>query len=356
MKRFVLSLGVLVLLAAGCFPVLLDVDSKGRALVPRDEGVFVIDLKTGQSQLVMRSSPASSPAWARWSPDGKAAMVVSVSKDADNKFLLDVVTLADGKRRHVADLGTVALALWSPDGKKISVVESGMGDAGLKVIDAATGDKKPLLDPCASSHQWTPDGKIVAFSPNENVGGDKASDGRLLLVDPAGGEPKTIAEARCTTMTVLDLSPDGKQVLIVEKRDDKEQLALFAVADGTKKTLLPENVKGAFWSPDGKRIAVLIKAGDDDDKGVNLVVTDAEGKQSKELVAGVMENTGETMSSLPVYPTWADKDTILFFRKVSVYGTSGKAMHLFSIKADGGDAKDLQLTVDNGVASALKEK
>jgi len=119
---------------------------------------------------------------------------------------------------------------------------------------------------------------------------------------------------------------------------------------------MPEGVKAAFWSPDGKRIAILRKLGDDNEKGVDLVITDAEGKQPKDLATNVMENTGDMMGSLPVYPTWADNDTILFFRKVAVYGVSGKAMHLFSVKADGGDARDLQLTVDTAVAGALKEK
>jgi len=357
MKRMAVWLGVTALaVAAGCVPVLLDVDAKGRALVPRHEGVFAVDLKTGQGQLVMRSSAAASPAWARWSPDGKAAMAVSVSSDADNKFLLDVATLGDGKSRRVAELETAALALWSPDGKAVSVAEAGMGGAGLKVVDVASGEKKTVVSPSASSHQWTADGKVVAFQPNENVGGDKATDGRLVVADPAGGDAKTIAEARATSMTVLSLSPDGKYVLLVEKRDDKEQLTRFAVADGARQTLMAEGVKGAFWSPDGKRIAILRKIGDDNEKGVDLVVTDAEGKQSKDLAVDVMENTGEMMGSLPVYPTWADNDTILFFRKVAVYGTSGKAMHLFSVKADGGDARDLQLTVDTAVAGALKEK
>jgi Tol biopolymer transport system component len=357
MARMAMWLGVAALaLAAGCFPVLLDVDAQGRVLVPRHEGVFAVDLKTGQGRCVMSSSAAASPAWARWSPDGKAAMVVSVSSDADNKFLLDVVTLDDGKSRRVAELDTAALALWSPDGKSVSVAEAGMGGAGIKVVNVASGDKRTVVSPSASSHQWTADGMIVAFQPNENVGGDKATDGRLVVADPSGGNTKTIAEARATAMTVLSLSPDGKYVLLVEKRDDKEQLTRFAVADGARQTLMTEGVKAAFWSPDGKRIAILRKLGDDNEKGVDLVITDAEGKQPKDLATNVMENTGDMMGSLPVYPTWADNDTILFFRKVAVYGVSGKAMHLFSVKADGGEAQDLQLTVDAAVAGALKEK
>jgi Tol biopolymer transport system component len=350
MKRIGGWLVVVMAVAAGCFPVALDVDSRGRALVPRHEGVFAVDLKTGEGQLVARGSQEARAAWARWSPDGKAAMVVWVS---DSGFLVDVVTLEDGKRRQVAKCKTLAMALWSPDGKIFSVAEVGASGARLKVIDVAGGSMKSVLASGASSHQWTPDGKIVVFQPNES---DDDAAGRVLLVDPAGGEPRPIAEARAEATTVLSLSPDGKRLLMVEKRDDNNSLVRIDMADGARQVLMPEGVRAGIWSPDGKRIAVTRTDSGGDDDGLTLMLTDPDGKQPRQLATGLMENTGEPKEAMPVYPSWAGNDTLIFFRKVAVYGTSGKSMRLFRVNADGTEIKDMQWTVDCAVAAALKGK
>ena len=66
MKRTATVLVTVLALVAGCFPVLLDVRD-GQVLIPRQEGVFSFDLKSGKTVRVAERGQGD-PAWACWSP------------------------------------------------------------------------------------------------------------------------------------------------------------------------------------------------------------------------------------------------------------------------------------------------
>ncbi len=347
-KSGILMTMAAIVLLAGCFPILLDVNKDGQVLIPRKEGVFVYDLKTDKIDLLLKSNGQADPAWARWSPDASMALVAAVTPD--NQTIFTAVQVRSKRAKELGQVGQVALAIWSPDGKKFSFVEVGMGDGGLKAMDPASGKSQMLLEGASATHAWLPDSKtIVAIKPAENEGqDDKPASLMLVTLD---GKSRKIAEVRTEGNSALSLSPDGKKLVLVESGEDGDRLVSISLPDGRKTpvTLGDLEPKAAFFSPDGSKLALT--TGGENNKS-RLVILPNGGKPIV-VDEDIMTSTGG-MNGMPVYPTWVDEKTILYFKAVPAYGVSGVSMHL--VKATiGGQSNDLQLTIDNGVAGLMKK-
>lgn len=369
MRTRLVALAALVLVA-GCFPVLLSVDKAGRVLIPRQEGVFSFDLKSGKTELVAKAAKGE-PAWARWSPDGTKVLVGEVSQD-NSKTSLSIVDMKTRLAKPLADLEATACALWSPDGKSVSAAEVGMGGAKLKVIAVESGQAKEVLSGALAMHTWLPDGTLLAVRTKEKKEEENSSAkaGELVVVNPAGGvEAKVVAAVRCEQAALMDVSPDGKWVLAVESeakgesREETAKLVKISMVDGSKKAMAVAGAKAAFWSPDGKRIMILKgpsesgQANETSGKpGPEIVVTDAEGAAAVSVAKGGVLTQSEEMGGPAFFPTWADNETILYFASAKTYGLGGKAVHLVSVKVDGRARKDLQMAIDNGVAQGTAAK
>jgi Tol biopolymer transport system component len=370
MKRTAAVVVTAMMLLAGCFPILLDVNKDGQVLIPREEGVFSFDLASGK-MVRLAERAKGDPAWARWSPDGTKVLVADVAEGG--KTALRIVDLKTHAVKPLAELDATACVLWSPDSGSVSAAEVGMGGTQLKLIPLETGQAKGLLSNTLAMHAWLPDGRVLAFRVTEKKENSQVASGELVVVDSAGGEPRIVAQATCDQSAILSVSPDGKQALVVEAEvigeGDKQQAATklvqVALADGAKKVLPKADVAAAFWSPDGKRILVLTKGGGDAagmakamgaamgapaGGGSQIVVTDAEGKNAVVVATSVLTHSGG-MGGPAMYPSWADSDTILYFVSVKTYGEGGTAVRLMSIKVDGSGRKNLQPTIESAVAS-----
>jgi dipeptidyl aminopeptidase/acylaminoacyl peptidase len=96
---------------------------------------------------------------------------------------------------------------------------------------------------------------VTTYSLEQNEGRT-----RLWLVATSGGEPRALTAADVSS-TEPAISPDGKRLAFVRKRDPKEkgQLHVMPLDGGEpeKLTDLPLGVLNPRWFPDGKRIAFL---------------------------------------------------------------------------------------------------
>jgi len=155
---------------------------------------------------------------------------------------------------------------WSPSGATLAYVEPVDGRDVLWAYDAATGDKRILLDPGdnpdqidLSSAQWSPQGDLLLLS-----GG-----AALWLLDAETGGLKPLAEGSAG-MTSLTFSPDGTRIAYVQDND----LHTIGVSDGKVVRLTTDGSETVFngtldwvyneelatrssqpayaWSPDGK--------------------------------------------------------------------------------------------------------
>jgi Tol biopolymer transport system component len=367
MRRLTL---VLAALAAGCFPVLVDVDRNGRALIPRQEGVFAVDLKSGGKAELITKPIKGLPTWARWSPDGERVLVAEILKDRHQSALF-VIDLSSKSAKPLGAFADAACALWSPKSDYVSVTERGKKGLALVVVKLATGEKKTLLEDVVPAHDWLPDGKLVAFRCGSQVQDSMAHSGEVMVVDPATGQTTSIASAACDHQTVLDADPAGKRVLIVQTGDQgQRKLSVVSLPEGEKKTLVTEGVIAGFWSPDGQRVAVLQSADrerarrgvapgggriilSDYVRSAQLAVCDGEGRDLRVIAPDVALGE-EQFYDIPFLPSWADGATVLYFQRINVYGDAGAALHLMSVRYTGLGREDMQVGIERKLADLSK--
>ena len=121
MKRFAPVILALAILAAGCFPVLLDIDAQGRLLIPRSEGLFLYDTKTGKAQLLGRAATGSA-AWARWSPDGQFILLCSTDEGK-----MSDLSVINAKTRQLKSYGTFSGAAAASTNSAVTSRPAGAG-------------------------------------------------------------------------------------------------------------------------------------------------------------------------------------------------------------------------------------
>jgi dipeptidyl-peptidase-4 len=160
---------------------------------------------------------------------------------------------------------------WSPKGAVLAFVEPGNGRDVLWAYDAATGDRRVLLDPgdnpdgiSLSSAQWSPQGDLLLLT------GTSA----LWLLDAKTGALKSLATGS-SAKTSLMFSPDGTRISFVQNNDlytvrvSNGQLDRLTtdgsdtVFNGTldwvyNEELATRSAQPAYaWSPDGKWLIYL---------------------------------------------------------------------------------------------------
>jgi dipeptidyl aminopeptidase/acylaminoacyl peptidase len=108
----------------------------------------------------------------------------------------------------------------------------------------------------------SPDGETIVFARREVVRGRYAA--HLWRVPTAGGRPE-----RLTSATAVDgaprISPAGDEVLFVSDRGGRKQPWVLPLAGGEPRSLteLPDGASSGAWSPDGRRVALVGRSGEE---------------------------------------------------------------------------------------------
>jgi beta-lactamase regulating signal transducer with metallopeptidase domain len=268
----------------------------------------------------------------------------------------EVISAANGKNtlrpvathRNAMELDPV----WSPDGKQIAftlaVSEKLEPDASVKmnlyVMNADGSGCKEVTHYAyglqATSPAWSPDGKYLAFTlqsrENDAPGGMSSA---VCVTDFTGFWP--VAPGMWPSWTA-----DSKEVRYSAFADrtgtttDLYEANMAGAGFGRKKLL--EGVRQGVFSPDGTRLAYLsIKSEPNGDKIGNIVVSNADGSQPKQVTQ--LHDTG------PVGFQWsADGRQIYFTRPTSPDATQVVNYQIYAMDADGshlqaltkGDAPD----------------
>jgi Tol biopolymer transport system component len=234
-------------------------------IVPFNAETGAIKEKSGKSLL-------GSNFWIKWSPDGQYLTYIKENRNASNPWQLTIQDLKTGEERKLADNMQMAMSpCWSPDGNSILVIgldENKIRTEGYKggiyTVDVKTGQTTEILllsnykynmpgDDAfpLSDIKWSSDGKSIFFLFFRD---------RLVKHDLGTGEDKILYKHPRFERSVLNRSPDGKNLLLAVRSPEEKKSRLFTIpVDGgeEKELCTPQESSGfgtAMWSPDGKYI------------------------------------------------------------------------------------------------------
>ena len=287
LKLKVLSLSVIAMLAAGAGTLVWQAavampeeaqsakatSGEGQGAVAKREGtgkIYITAQRTGPGRSreiiyrVMAVDPTNGATVEifdgcsmrpRVSPDGK---LLAFERE-DALWLLGL----DGKAepRKIVGLGGSTLGsppVWSPDGKRI-VISLANAQAARRVNIDGTGSEKSLVPPEDLVLDWSPDGRWLLTASHRG----SRNGWVLYIMRPDGKEERRITQEG--NPFYARFSPDGRRVLYSDNGLGKQSGIWVVDADGknARRVFLVvnpplETVASACWSPDCKRIAIIL--------------------------------------------------------------------------------------------------
>ncbi len=272
--------------------------SRGRICLVNEEGVV-------QGVAGVRDDYALSPNGTRvaYSPIPGTDLVVANIDGSKKTTILQ-------RRRGIEDLA------WSPDSTRIAFNDT----EGLWVINA-DGTSPDLLIAGLGDHppSWSPDGSRIAFVRYEN---ESRIDG-LWVVGADGTDPRRLADGLINRFSPVSWSPDGTRIAFVpyggiwvanadgtgltQLTGDSdhanpswspsgEQIVFdggfrdtgvwVVDADGTIRTLVPDDASSPSWSPDGTRVAFVLNGGAGSTSQGGIWLVNSDGTNAKPIAIG----------------------------------------------------------------------
>ena len=241
-----------------------------RALTAISAGAALAVAAIGVGAYILLSGDSPSP--------GRGDVIAYSCQERKNLWYAVCVMKVDGsEKRRVTDRLTTTDPAWSPDGRQIAFTRNEdvgefttFTDNDVFVMDADGGNVRqltPELDGSSSSQPaWSPDGRRIAYvrgpsTASAVVAATPLAFGELRVVDAEGGETTPVTRGEPDAAPAW--SPDGREIVFVRGHDLNKpsgDMDLFIVdaAGGTPRRLTntPNSLESApAWSPDGSRIA-----------------------------------------------------------------------------------------------------
>lgn len=180
-----------------------------------DSQLRVRDVTTGEVRSLGRTNGLATFSWM---PDGRL-LVSQLELDGPYRSFGDLYYFdLDGGQRRLTEAARLEQPSAAPDGDRAVAVQQGNGTNGLVVVDLATGDVTPLVEPEDDVHwafpRWSPDGRwIVASRWTPGAYYD------VFVLDAASGETAW----RVTNDRAMDhgpaWSPDSRSIVWASDRN-----------------------------------------------------------------------------------------------------------------------------------------
>jgi Tol biopolymer transport system component len=250
--------------------------------VDRSMSLGTVSIETGAVRQLM-SLEWNGLNHARFSPDGK--FIVYEREENENKDIF-VLALETMRVRRLTDLpSSEDSPVWSSDGRHVLFTSNRTGQQdlwGIAVRNGEAVDAPFLLKRGFGGQEFrtTRSGKL-AFTSS----GGPGSDCYYFDVNPATGDingsPKLITTSFYGRQRCPAFSPDGLKIAYIR---DHKHLCIQSLADGKVEVIKTdmEYFYRIFWSPDGKKIA-LVGSGRTGPFGIHLL--SLETRQMTQLFA-----------------------------------------------------------------------
>ena len=264
------------------------------------EGVMVFQRSLDEDPLQWTriTPPGGHDVSPAWSPDGRRLAFRSQTSDGAGGIY--VIEIGGTRPRKVADAVAVEDPIsWSPDGSRIAYSDGTAGAADIFAVDVASGRVVPIVagEGNDTSPSWSPSGGEIVFSssrsgqtevwavdlaterlnqltedggnayPSVSPFGDKIAwikkDRGITVYDGSSGEllrppvPRRVVFAPAW-------SPDERYLAVTASDWGSSDVYLLK-SDGSNALLLTKNWHNdgmPYWSPDGRRMAVVSESGD----------------------------------------------------------------------------------------------
>jgi Tol biopolymer transport system component len=187
---------------------------------------------------------------------------------------------------------------FSPDGRRVAYGAFGVGrnTSDLWVSDVDAGTTKRLTDDDGDSNdpQWSPDGKVIAYSV-------RAPGGKDVVARPLAGGPPRVLMSRVGTQFPSDWLRDGSALVITEDGPQQRDILVQPTDGSDARTYVATRADelAARVSPDGHWIAYT-----SDESGRAEVYLDSYPRPKRRTM--ISQNGG-------IHPVWRGDGRELYY-------------------------------------------
>jgi len=290
--------------------------------------IYSKDLTTGEIKR-LTVDPAHD-AFPTYSPDA-TQIIFSSQRDKEDRDIF--IMNADGTGvRRVTDLASnenINNASWSRDGTKILLLSDSSGKDNVFMMNIEPFAPTPMfpksLDQVRSITPVPGNDKFVATIETS------AENFEFWLLDSAGEKIAKIASTNI--LSVPKVSPDGSQIVFVNKIDGNSEIFTLSLDGGEPQNISnhPHTDAAPAYSSDGTRIVFVSNRGDNR-AAYGIFTMNADGGNVRQLYFA---------NSFAHYPTYSPDGKRIIFNDDKIGGKTGN-FELFSIDAEtGGDEQRL---------------
>jgi eukaryotic-like serine/threonine-protein kinase len=226
--------------------------------------------------------------------------------------------------------GNAFLPTVSPDGKYVVYFQITPEGAGLFLRQVSATSSVRLVAPDGPRSP-----RVATIGPDATFVDYYRSDATIWRVPFLGGTPKQVVAGAATP---IGWSPDGQRMTFVRSNPGRDQDLVTANRDGSDIRTVAERPGFATgmpggtylapsWSPDGRRIAMFRRLGEDV-RDIGIEVFDAADGQSQII---------HTRGDVPLGLSWFDDQTLLIAQALE----TGTASQLWRISFPGGERTHL---------------